>query len=180
MPKSFTTNDVARLVKGNGTTHTQLLEGSPHDPFQSDDVAKRIYDHNLFEQPSYLLRFLHPSHLRDFLLRIHEIKVFDEHLTAKLFQEDISKSHLRPGTVIPRGLTPVNALRHREEYLRDFSGESHPVMVSGIPAQATLGMMTYHALVTLENRKFEWAHEWRNRPGEGTEFEPNIVPIGAG
>ena len=179
VPKSYTANDVARLVNVNGKhTPHRPVEGSTHNTLQSDDVATRIYDHNLFEQPSYLLRFSHPSHLHDFLLQLHEIKVFDQPLTAKLFHEDISKTHLRPGTVLPRGVTPVNVLRHREEYIRDFSGKSNPVMVSGIPAQATLGMMTYFALVTLENRKFEWAHPWRNRPGEGTIFEPNIVPVG--
>jgi hypothetical protein len=175
-------NDVKRLVKFDKTKQTEhpLAEGIFRNSIRFDNLATRIYGNNLHEQPSYLLRFSHPSHLQDFLTRVPEIKLFGDHISAKLFQGDVAKSHLRPGTVLPHGSTPINILRHRAEYFRDFSGKSNLVMVSGFPAHATLGTITYWALNTLEKEKFEWAYEWKNRPGKGNKFEPNIVPVGAG
>lgn len=99
---------------------------------------------------------------------------------AKLFSEDIDPKHRRPGTALSKGATPTNILRHREQYFRDFSGKSSLVMVTGIPSTATLGMMTYMIHVIMGNEKFDWAHEWKNRPGSGEQFESNAVPLPSG
>jgi hypothetical protein len=139
-----------------------------------------LYENNLRPSSTFLLTFTHPAALQDFLEELPKIKLFGQPLTAKLFYADIDESDVRPGTVLTKGKTPSNFLRHRDQYFRDATGKATLVMVEGIPKMETLGSISYLMLVLLENEKFDWAYKWANQPGSGVEFESNAVPIGTG
>jgi len=103
------------------------------------------------------------------------------YLAARLFYNDIDQSRIWASrTVMPRQLKSDHILWHREQFFRDVSGQSNLVLISGIPSATTLGNMTYMAQVMMKDEEFEWAYEWKNRPGSGEHFEPNVVPVGNG
>ena len=142
--------------------------------------AARVYENNLQPQQSYFLRFLHPSNLQSFLADINDLRVYGQHLTARIFQQDLDKFNIRRGTLLPAGTKPHNILRRREEYFRDSTGKGVLVLVEGIPSFATLGMITYQMQHLFENEHFEWAYKWVNSPGVGDQPESNAVLVGTG
>ena len=141
-------------------------------------LATRIYDFHLQATHRYLLRFRDPSQLQSFLADLNNIRVYGQHIKARIFTNDADRSILRPGTLIRESIRPDNILRHRQIYFQDITGKGAIVLVEGIPMFATLGMITYQMQVLLANEHFEWAYEWVNRPGAGDRLEPNAVLIG--
>jgi hypothetical protein len=143
-------------------------------------LATRIYESNLQPTQHYFLRFLHPANLQSFLANSNDIRVYGQHIKAKIFQHDADKLHVRRGTLLKAGTKPDNILRRRDEYFRDFTSKGAVVLVEGIPVFATLGMITYQMQHLFENEHFEWAYKWANRPGAGEQLESNAVLVGTG
>ena len=101
-------------------------------------------------------------------------------MRARLFHDDADKGHLRPGSLITKGITPQNILRHNDQFFRDRTGKKSLVLVEGIPFWVTMGTITYSMIHLLADEKFEWAYDWSNRPGHGQLPEKNAVPISNG
>jgi hypothetical protein len=115
--------------------------------------------------------------LQKFLEQLPLLKICGFPLTARIFEKEMNKSHLRTGTIVTLGETPSSILRFRHEYFRDATGQQTLVIVEGIPRQETLGAITYWIRKELEE-EYDWAYEWKNAPGEGTEKEGNAIPVG--
>jgi hypothetical protein len=175
-------SDVIRLIPFDPTKHTThpVVEGRFGIFHANWCSATRVYLSNLCPTPRYLLRFSHPSHLQSFLASSNDIRVYGQHIIAKIFSQDADKSNLRPGTLLQKGTRPDNIMRHRDMYFRDFTGKAVVVLAEGIPMFATLGMITYQMQQLFENEHFEWAYEWANRPGAGDQFESNAVLVSTG
>lgn len=140
----------------------------------------RLYENNFLQTLSFLLRFAKPADLQNFLLHVADIKIFGSSIRARLFYEDADKSHLRPGSLLTKGITPSNFVRHNDQYFRDRTGTKSLVMVEGIPSWITMGTITYSLMHLMSEEKFEWAYEWQNRPGTGQLPEKNAFPISTG
>lgn len=143
-------------------------------------IAIRLYDSNLLPTTVYLLRFQKPEYLKEFLENSPYIQVFGKRLEPRIFAADMDPACVRPRSLLNETKTPTSLLRHRFEYFRKFKKDDSIVVVEGFPKTVSLSNITYFATQTLKNENFEWAYEWANRPGEGTEFERNAIRIGTG
>jgi hypothetical protein len=128
----------------------------------------------------YLLRFQKPAYLKQFLENSPHIEVFGKRLEPRIFASDMDPSCVRPRSLLNESKTPNSLLRHRYEYFRKFKKNDTIVVVEGFPRTVSLANITYFAIQTLKSENFEWAYEWANRPGDGTEFERNTIRIGTG
>jgi hypothetical protein len=178
VPRSWLDSDVIRLIPWDRTREVEHpVESGTLSPRSIVNKATRIYKAGLLSTNSYLLKFTQPLALQNFLNQLPSLKICGFPLIAKLFQKEMNKSHLRTGTIVNLGQTPSDVLRFRDEYFRDPTGQQTLVIVEGIPRLETLGSVTYWIRKELEG-EYDWAYEWKNAPGEGTEKEGNAVPVG--